>query len=176
MPWKVDPANSEVRFLVKHFRLTTVKGRFKTFDGTLDMNEEDPQASTVEGTIDTATISTGIRPRDADLRRRGRFNVRDFPKMSFQSTRIGPFEGNRFKVYGNLTIKGITKPVVFDVEDMGELSPVKGQPARRRHAFEARTQVNRKDFDIKWFPLAEIGSIPVGEHIDVICKIQFIKD
>ncbi|HSJ54904.1 MAG TPA: YceI family protein [Anaerolineae bacterium] len=176
MPWKVDPANSEVRFLVKHFRLTTVRGRFRTFEGTLDMNEENPQASLVEGTVDTATISTGIRPRDADLRRRNRFNVRDFPKMSFKSTRIGPFEGNRFKVYGNLTIKGITKPVEIDVVDKGELSPVKGEPARRRHAFEARTQVNRKDFDIKWFPLAEIGSIPVAENIDIVCNMQFIKE
>jgi polyisoprenoid-binding protein YceI len=176
MPWKVDPTKSEVLFLVKHFRLTTVRGRFRSFDGTLDMNEENPQASSVEGTVDTATISTGIAPRDMDLRRRGRLNVREFPKMSFVSTSIGPFEGNRFKVYGNLTIKNITKPVVFDVEDKGELSPVKGEPTRRRHAFEARAQVNRKDFDIKWFPLAEIGSIPVAENIDIVCKMQFIKD
>ena len=176
MPWKLDPANSEVLFRVKHFRLTTVKGRFKSFEGTLDMNEENPQASTVEGTVDTATISTGIAPRDMDLRRRGRLDVRQFPKMSFKSTRIGPFEGNRFKVYGNLTIKGITKPVVFDIEDQGELPPVKGEPARRRHAFEARTRLNRKDFDIKWFSLAEIGSIPVAENIDVICRTQFIRE
>jgi polyisoprenoid-binding protein YceI len=125
--------------------------------------------------VDTATISTGIAPRDADLRRRGRFDVRAFPKMSFKSTRVGPFDGNRFKVYGNLTIKGITKPVVFDIKDLGELPPLKGEPARRRHAFEARTQVNRKDFNIKWFPLVEIGSIPVGENIDVILKSQFIR-
>lgn len=176
MPWKVDPNNSEVLFFVKHFRLTTVRGRFKKFEGTLDMNEENPQASSVEGTVDTATISTGIAPRDMDLRRRNRLNVRDFPQMTYKSTRIGPFEGNRFQVFGDLTIKGITRPVVFDVEDKGELSPVKGMPGWRRHAFEARTRVNRKDFDIKWFPLAEIGSIPVAENIDVVCKMQFIKE
>lgn len=176
MPWKIDPANSEVLFFVKHFRLTTVKGRFTSFDGTLDMNEENPQASSVEGTVDTATIKTGIAPRDMDLRRRGRFNVRNYPQMTFKSTRVGPFEGNRFKVYGNLTIKDITKPVVWDVQDLGELAPARGEPARRRHAFEARTQLNRKDFDIKWFPPAEIGSIPVAENIDIVLKAEFIKE
>jgi polyisoprenoid-binding protein YceI len=176
MPWKVDPDNSEIIFDVKHLRLAKVRGRFHTFEGTLDMNEEDPPASAVEGTVDTASLKTGIGPRDSNLRSAGRFDSKRFPKMSFKSTKVGPFEGNRFKVHGNLTIKDITMPVVFDVVDKGELSPVKGQPARRRRAFEASIQLNRKDFDIRWNPLMELGTILVAEEINGTLRMTMIKD
>jgi polyisoprenoid-binding protein YceI len=176
MPWKVDPANSEIAFHVQHLRLTKVRGRFHTFEGTLDMNEEDPPASAVEGTVDTASLKTGIGPRDSNLRGPGRFDVKRFPKMSFKSTKVGPFDGNRFKVHGNLTIKDITKPVVFDVIDKGELSPVQGQPARRRRAFEATIQLNRKDFGIKWNPLMELGGLFVGDEIDGKLQMTMVKE
>ena len=176
MPWKVDPANSEIAFDVKHLRVTNVRGRFHTFEGTLDMNEEDPPASAVEGTVDTASLKTGIGLRDGNLRGAGRFGVKRYPKMSFKSTKVGPFEGNRFKVHGNLTIKDVTKPVVFDVVDKGELSPVKGQPARRRRAFEATIQLNRKDFGIKWNPLMELGTILVADEINGTLRMTMVKE
>lgn len=176
MPWKVDPDNSEITFDVKHLRLTKVRGHFHTFEGTLDMNEDDPPASAVEGTVDTASLKTGIGPRDNDLRSARRFDSKRFPKMSFKSTKVGPFEGNRFKVHGNLTIKDITKPVVFDVVDKGELSPVKGQPARRRRAFEASIQFNRKDFGIRWSPILELGTILVADEVNGTLRMTMVKD
>mgnify|MGYP001137498505 CR=1 FL=1 len=93
MPWKLDPANSEVLFRVKHFRLTTVKGRFKSFEGTLDMNEENPQASTVEGTVDTATISTEVEFRplsDAEIQRYVDFDQPTDCAGAFKSESAGP--------------------------------------------------------------------------------------
>jgi polyisoprenoid-binding protein YceI len=176
MPWKVDPANSEIAFDVRHLRITNVRGRFHTFEGVLDMNEDDPPASTVQGTVDTASLKTGIGLRDGNLRGPGRFDVKRFPKMSFTSTKVGPWDGNRFKVHGNLTIKDITRPVVFDVVDKGELSPVKGQPAQRRHAFEAKIQVNRKDFGIKWNPLMELGGLLVADEIHGTLKMTMVKE
>ena len=176
MSWKVDPENSEITFDVKHLRLTKVRGRFHAFEGTLDMNEEDPPASAVEGSIETASIKTGIGPRDSDLRSTRRFDSKRHPNMSFKSTKVGPFEGNRFKVHGNLTIKDITKPVVFDVVDKGELSPVKGQPARRRRAFEASIQLNRKDFGIRWSPILELGTILVANEINGTLRMTMVKD
>lgn len=176
MAWKVDPANSEITFMVKHLRFTTVRGRFKSFEGTLNMDEQNPPASSVEGTVDVASLNTGIGLRDRDLRSRGRFNVARFPKMSFRSTSVGPFDGKQFKVYGNLTIKDITCPVIFEVVDKGELPPVKGSPASRRHAFDATIVLNRKDFGLKWNPLFEFASLLVAELIHGTLHMQFVRD
>ncbi len=173
MAWKVDPKQSKIEFLVQHLKLATVRGRFTQFEGTLQMNEEDPPSSYVEGTIDVASIGTGIGMRDNDLKSRRRFDAKSYPKMSFRSTRVGPFDGNRFQVHGDLTIKDITRPVVFDLVDKGDLPPAGGQ---RRHAFDATLVVNRKDFDLTWSPLMELGGLLVGEKIDGVLEIVLLEE
>lgn len=173
MAWKVDLENSKIEFLVTHFRVTTVRGRFESFEGTLEMFEEDPQASSVAGTVDTGSIKTGISMRDSNLRGAGCFDSGRFPKMSFQSTRIGEFEGDNFQVYGDLTIKDITRPVVFDVVNKGEMPAKEGT---RRWAFGGSIVVNRKDFDIKWNVFFETGGLFVGDEIKGELELHFLQE
>lgn len=173
MAWKVDPDHSKIEFFVRHLVVTTTRGRFESFEGTLNMDEESPPSSSVQGTVDTASIRTGISMRDNNLRSKGRFDVKNFPKMTFRSTRVGDFEGNTFKVYGNLTIKDITRPVVFDIVNKGELP---GTGDQRRWAFGASLVVNRKDFDIKWSWLFELGTLFVAEEIRGELDLQFVQE
>jgi polyisoprenoid-binding protein YceI len=173
MAWQVDPKQSKIEFTVKHLKLTTVRGRFSQFEGTLQMDEENPPSSSVEGAVNVASVGTGIGLRDSSLKAPGRFYAKRFPKMSFRSTSVGPFEGNRFQVHGDLTIRDITQPVVFDVVDRGELSEVDG---KRRHAFGATIVLNRHDFDLKWNPLMELGGLLVGEKINGVLEIVLLKE
>ncbi len=173
MAWKVDPKQSKIEFLVRHLKLTTVRGRFTSFEGTLHMDEESPPSSHVEGTVDLASVSTGIGMRDNSLKAAGRFDVARFPKMRFRSTSVGPFEGNNFKVQGDLTIRDVTRPVVFDVVDKGEMPEAEG---RRVHAFDATLVLNRKDFDLKWNPLMELGGLFVEDEIKGVLEIVVAEE
>lgn len=173
MAWKVDPNQSKIEFLVRHLKLTTVRGRFTSFEGTLHMDEETPPSSYVEGTVDAASVETGIGMRDNSLKAARRFDAARFPKIRFRSTSVGPFEGNRFKVHGDLTIRDITRPVVFDVVDKGELP---GSGGRRFHAFDATVVVNRKDFDLKWNPLMELGGLFVADEIKGVLEITVAEE
>ncbi len=173
MAWIVDPEQSRVEFLARHLRVTEVRGRFQSFEGTLEMDEDNPQASSVAGTVEVAGLKTGISMRDSNLLGAGRFDAKRFAKMHFRSTQVGDFEGDTFKVYGDLTIKDITRPVVFDVVNRGEMPPKDG---KRRWAFGASIVLNRKDFDIKWNSLMEAGGVFVGDEVKGELEIQFVLE
>jgi polyisoprenoid-binding protein YceI len=172
MAWKVDLDRSTIEFLARHLLVTTVRGRFESFEGFIDINEADPQASHAEGSADLASVQTGISLRDNSLKGKGRFYVERYPKMTFRSTRIGPFQDGRFDVEGDLTIKDITKPVVFHAIDKGAF---KGPDGKRRWAFEATVTIDRKEFDIKWMPLMELGGLFVADEIQGLLKIEVIE-
>jgi polyisoprenoid-binding protein YceI len=173
MPWTVDRSQSKCEFLARHLRLTTVRGRFSSFEGKLEMDEQNPQASQVAGSVAMPSVDTRLGVRDANLRSRSFFDVKKYPKMSFRSTRIGPFEGHKFQVFGDLTIRDITRPVVFDVVDKGESKVASG---RRRRAFEASLTLNRKDFGLRWNALLELGGIFVADKVKAILEIQFVEE
>jgi polyisoprenoid-binding protein YceI len=172
MAWQVDPDRSSIEFLVRHLMITTVRGRFTSFEGFIDINEDDPQSSYAEGAVDTASINTGISLRDSNLKGAGRFDVKRYPKMTFRSTRIGPFEDGRFDVQGDLTIKDITRPVVFHAVDKGQRT---GPQGKRRWAFEGTITINRKEFDIRWMPLMELGGVLVGDEIQGLLQIEVVE-
>ena len=173
MAWKVDRENSKIAFAIKHLRLTTVRGRFLRFAGFIHIDEENPQMSLVEGTVDAASVKTGLGPRDQSLKAPGFFDVGRFPRITFRSTRIGPFEGNRFPVYGELTIRDVTREEVFEVIDKGELLPEGG---RRRWAFEAKIALNRKAYGLKWNPVMEFGGLLVGDEVRGLAEIQVVQE
>jgi polyisoprenoid-binding protein YceI len=173
MAWKVDPTASKVEFTIKHLMVTKARGRFESFEGMLNMDEEDPQASFVEGTIDVASIRTGIGLRDSNLRSSAYFDVKRFPKMTFRSTRIGPFEGDRFQVFGDLTIKETTRPVVFDIVNKGE---VPGVQDGRRWTFHASIVLNRKDFGVYWNALTELGGLLLGDDVAGELELQMVHE
>ena len=173
MAWKVDPEQSKIEFLVKHLQVTTVRGRFTEFEGTLHMDEENPPESRVEGSVQVASVKTGIGLRDASVRGRGFFDANRHPRISFRSTRVGPFQDNRFDVHGELTIRDVTRPVVFHIVDKGELPAVDG---RRRHAFSATLVLSREDFDLKFPPIQEMFGLLVGDRVEALLDMRFVED
>lgn len=173
MAWKVDATQSKIEFSVRHFKVTTVRGHFGSFEGTVTIDEENPQASSVEGTVNVNTLSTGISPRDANLRSAAFFDAKRFPRMSFRSTRLGDMEGKSFKVYGEMTIRDVTREVVFDAVDKGDMPAIQG---KRRRAFGASIVLNRKDFDLEWNPLIETAGIAVSDEVRGTMEIQVMED
>jgi len=173
MAWKVEPKLSTIEFVVDHLQVLSVRGRFHSFEGTLHMDEENPPDSRVEGSIKTDSVRTGIGLRDASVRGRGFFDANRHPHMSFRSTRVGPFDGNRFDVHGELTIRDVTRPVVFEVVDKGELPPVDGS---RHRAFEATLALSREEFNLKFPPIQELLGLLVGDRVEALLDIHLVED
>lgn len=154
--WKSDPAHSEVDFAVKHLALTNVHGKFGKVDATLVYDEQDVTRSTVNATIDITGIDTGEEARDKHLKTDTFFDVDKFTKATFVSTSVAK-GGSGLLVSGNLTIKGITKPVILDVS--GPTAPVQGMDKKTHLGFEATTTLHRTDFGLgSSFPDAVISN------------------
>jgi polyisoprenoid-binding protein YceI len=168
MAWKLVPEQSKIEFEVGHFKITTERGRFELFEGTLDMNEEDPLASSIEGTVEVSSLKTGISIRDKNVM--GRFKSKSFPRMSFRSTRVADWTDDSFTVHGDMTIKDITRPTVFHITNKGE-QPAQG--GKRTWAFGAELVVNRKDYDIEWVFFMDWM---VGEEIHGELDLLFVQE
>jgi polyisoprenoid-binding protein YceI len=165
--------HSLIEFSVKHMMFTTVRGRFKSFEGTIQINEEHPEASYVEGTVDVASIDTTEPQRDNHLRSADFFDVEKYPTMSFRSTRIEPVGDHRFKVCGELTIKDVTREVVFDVTEEGQGQDPWGN---QRRGFSANTRLSRKDFGLNWNVALETGGWLVSDDVNVSAEVQVVQE
>jgi polyisoprenoid-binding protein YceI len=153
--WVPDKAHSEVDFSILHLGLSKVHGRFGNIGGSIVMNEADPTKSTVNVTIDTTTVDTGVAPRDNDLKGPNIFDVAQFPTATFVSTSVAKSAGG-LTVTGNLTLHGVTKPVTLNVE--GPTGPVQGMDKKQHQGFSATTTVSRTAFGIaSKFPAAVLG-------------------
>ncbi|HEY3627240.1 MAG TPA: YceI family protein [Terracidiphilus sp.] len=153
--WVPDKAHSEVDFSILHLGLSKVHGRFGNIGGSIVMNEADPTKSTVNVTIDTTTVDTGVAPRDNDLKGPNIFDVAQFPTATFVSTSVAKSAGG-LTVTGNLTLHGVTKPVTLNVE--GPTGPVQGMDKKQHEGFSATTTVSRTAFGIATkFPAAVLG-------------------
>jgi len=166
--WKTDPAHSEVDFAIKHMAVSNVHGRFGTVDATLMWDDQDPTKSTVNATIDVTGVDTGVPNRDNDLKSARFFDVANNPKATFASTSVEK-NGSNLKVNGNLTIKGITKPVTLDVE--GPTGPVTGMGKKLHTGFSATTTVNRLDFGIG----AGMPAAMLGDDVKLTIELDFVK-
>jgi polyisoprenoid-binding protein YceI len=153
--WVPDKAHSEVDFTILHMSLSNVRGHFGNIGGTIVWNEGDITKSTVNVTIDMTTVDTGVAPRDGDLKSANFFNVAQFPTASFVSTSIAKIN-NGIAVSGNLTLHGVTKPVVLQVE--GPRGPVPGMDKKPHSGFSATTTLSRTAFGIAaTYPAAVVG-------------------
>jgi polyisoprenoid-binding protein YceI len=171
MTWQIDPTHSLIEFRVKHMMFTTVRGQFKSYEGTFHIDADNPAASKVEGYIDVSTIETGDEQRDGHLRSADFFDVENHPHMNFRSTRVESVGGNAYKVYGDMTIKDVTREVVFDVTDEGQgQDPWGGQ----RRGISAETKLNRKDFGLTWNVALETGGWLVGDEIKISIQLQLV--
>ncbi len=143
MIWEIDSTHSQVSFAIRVISVTTTRGHFKRLRGHLQIDEQNPASSWVEAEVDAASIDTHNLLRDAHLRSNSFFAVKKYPTITFQSTRVEHAGGSAYKVTGNLTLLGITKPITFDVEYSGQSA---GSDARV--ALTARATINRDDFGL----------------------------
>jgi polyisoprenoid-binding protein YceI len=171
--WKLDPAHSSAEFKVRHMMISNVKGSFSGLSGDLTEHTVDSTLSTVEASIDVAAISTGDAQRDAHLKSADFFDAEKYPTMTFKSTKVEPKGEGEYRVTGDLTVHGVTKPVTFAVE--GPTPPNKDPWGNTRIGLTATSKINRKDFGLNWNAALETGGILVGEEVHITLEAQFIK-
>ena len=174
--WRLDPAHSSVEFSVKHMMMTTVRRRFKEIEATLTADEEHPERCCVEVTIQTASIDTGVPDRDAHLRGPDFFDAARYPTITFKSRDLsGEFEreGDRFKVVGDLSIHGTTMEVTLDCTFEGRGKDPWG---KERAGFSAQTEIDRRDWGLKWNQVIETGGVLVANKVRIEAEVQFVRE
>lgn len=171
--WNVDPAHSVAEFKVKHMMISNVKGQFAKIGGVLTFDESDLTKSHIEASIEAASINTREEQRDAHLKSADFFHVEQHPTLSFKSTRITQKGDGELSVAGDLTIRGVTRPVVFAVE--GPTPPAKDPWGNTRIGLSATTKINRKDYGLTWNAALETGGILVGDEVTITLDVQFVK-
>ena len=173
--WTIDSAHSLVEFSTRHMMITTVKGRFPAVAGTVTADERIPARSAVSVTIDAATIDTREAQRDAHLRSADFLDVERFPTITFESRRVEGAHasaGDRFRVHGDLTIRGTTRAVTLDATFEGSgRDPWGGE----RASFSAQTTIDRRDFGLTWNQALELGGVLVGNEIRILLEVQAVK-
>jgi polyisoprenoid-binding protein YceI len=171
--WQIDPAHTAAGFSVKHMMISTVRGQFKGVTGTVNWDDQDVSKSTVDVTIDANTVDSGEPKRDADLKSANFFDVAHYSTITFKSTKIEKISAAKMKVTGNLTIRGVTKPVVLDVE--GPSGAIKDPWGNTRVALNATTTVNRMDYGVKWNANLDGGGVVVGDDVNINIDLEMIK-
>jgi polyisoprenoid-binding protein YceI len=169
--WKPDVAHSSVGFSVKHLVITTVRGTFAKFDGTVTL-DDDLARSSVEATIDASSVDTRQPDRDNHLRSPDFFDVAKYSNLTFKSTKVEKAGADALKVTGDLTLHGVTKPVVLAVTTGPEIKGFKGES---RRGFSATTKISRKEFGLLWNKAVEAGPV-VGDEVTVELELELVKD
>lgn len=172
MSWTIDSAHSEINFTVRHMMISNVRGRFEKFSGEVEFDEYDPTLSKVDVQLEAASINTREAQRDGHLRSADFLNVEQYPYVTFKSTRIEVIDDIEGKVYGDLTIRNITRPVVLDVEYAGMAKSPYGTTSA---GFSASTTINRKEWGLVWNVALETGGVLVGEDIKINIELEIIK-
>jgi polyisoprenoid-binding protein YceI len=172
--WEFDTAHTEIRFKVKHLMVSSVNGSFGRFTGTVDYDEKDVTKSKVDVSIDASSISTGIEKRDTHLKSADFLDAEKFPTLAFRSTKVAKGPRGTLKVYGELTIRGVTKPVVLDVT--GPTKAANNPMDGTTHVgATATTRIDRKAFGLKWNAALETGGVMVGDDVDITLEIDLVK-
>jgi polyisoprenoid-binding protein YceI len=171
--WSIDPAHSAAHFSVRHLMISNFVGEFNKFGGSVVLDPSDPAKSTIEVTIDTASIDTRDPQRDEHLRGAEFFDAPSHPTITFRSKKIAPAGPQRFKVTGDLTIRGITRDVTFDVE--GPAPPVKDSWGKVRTGVSGTAKVSRKDFGLVWNALTDTGAVVVGDEVSLTFDAELIQ-
>lgn len=172
MAWIIDVSHSGIQFSVKHLGISTARGTFTSFTGTIDADEQNPTAAKVDVQIETASINTRDEKRDAHLRSPDFFDVDTYPTLTFKSTRVEQLDASNGKLYGDLTIKDITKPVVLNFEFAGLAKSPWGTTSA---GFSAETKINRKDWNLNWNVALEAGGWLVGEEVKIAIELELLK-
>jgi polyisoprenoid-binding protein YceI len=170
--WSIDPMHSEVQFKVKHLVISTVSGFFRSFEGTVETENEDFDGARIEFTIDINSVDTNQTQRDEHLKSAEFFDAAKYPHLKFKSTSFKKTGDDEYELKGNLTIKDQTKPVSLNVEFGGAAADFYGNT---KAGFEITGKINRKEFGLTWDGVTEAGSVVVGEDIKLTINAQLVK-
>ena len=170
--WSIDPAHTQSMFTVRHMMVSNVRGQFEKTTGSVALDEQDLARSSVEATIDVNSIDTRVPDRDKHLRSPDFFDAANYPTITFKSTRVEKVGDGKLKVSGNLTIRGVTKPVVLDVD--GPTAAVKDPGGNARRGITATTTISRQDYGLKWNKLVEAGPV-VGDEVKIEIEAELVQ-
>jgi polyisoprenoid-binding protein YceI len=170
--WQIDSSHTHSTFTVRHLVISNVRGEFRRTSGTVRIDDRDLSKSSVEAVIDAASIHTREDKRDAHLRSPDFFDVEKHPTITFKSSKVEK-AGDGYKVAGDLTMRGVTRPIVLDVTS---LTPeIKDMQGKARRGLSARTTVNRRDFGLDWSKMVEAGPV-VGDEVRIEIEAEIVKD
>ncbi len=170
--WTVDPAHSSVGFSVRHMMISNVKGAFDKLTASVDGSPADPSTAKISATIEIASVDTRDAKRDEHLRSADFFDAAKYPQMTFTSTKVEKVSATTAKVTGDLTLRGVTKPVVLDVE---YTQPVKNPWGMTVVGASATGKINRKDFGVSWSNNLDGGGVVVGDEVKIQLDLEFVK-
>jgi polyisoprenoid-binding protein YceI len=170
--WRIDTTHSSIAFLVRHMLVSKVRGSFTRWSGALDFSEAVPRAGSVTVCIDAASIDSGVAERDAHLRSIDFLDAREHPFIVFESTDVEAMGSQQLRVIGDLTIRGITREVVLEVEYGGR---VRGADGVERVGFSARTTISRKAFGITFNQVLATGGLALGDKLEILIDVEAVE-
>ena len=172
MPVQSGGSHSEIQFSARHMMVSKVRGVFDKWDGTIALDPANPAKTTVDITIDAASINTKDAQRDGHLRSPDFLNVEKFPSVTFKSSKVEVTGDNTAKLTGDLTLSGVTKPAVLDVEYQGN---AKSPWGTTNYGFSAHTKINREDWGLTWNAALETGGWLVGKEISIDIELELVQ-
>jgi polyisoprenoid-binding protein YceI len=170
--WDVDSSHSAAQFGVKHMMISTVRGSFEKMTGTVKVDDKDVTKSVIDITIDAKSINTRDAKRDEHLRTPDFFDVAKHPSITFKSKKIEKAAGNKLKITGDLTMRGVTKPVTLTAEVSNPVKSPWGQTVR---GVSASGKINRKDWGLTWNKVLEAGGVAVGEEVELQIDAELVQ-
>lgn len=171
--WSIDPAHSEIGFKVKHLMFTNVYGRFETFEGSVESDENGQNIENITFTTDVSSINTGNADRDNHLKGSDFFDTENYPKMNFTSVKLLWLNDNYYNLLGDLTIRDVTKQVSLSVEYNGTMVDPWGNT---KMGFNITGKLNRNDWGLTWNSVLETGGVLVGEDVNLNIELQVVKN
>ena len=172
MSWTIDSAHTRVAFSARHMMISNVHGQFENVTGTVEFDEQNPTATLVDVQIDAKSINTREPQRDAHLISPDFLDAENFPNLTFKSTRVEKVDETNARLFGDLTIRGVTHPVTLDVEYHGLAKSPWGTTSA---GFSARTKINRKEWGLEWNVALETGGWLVGEAVNISIELEVVK-
>ncbi|MEU9374435.1 YceI family protein [Streptomyces sp. NPDC048255] len=179
--WFFEPGHTAAEFRARHMMVTYVRGQLKNVHGVLEVDPDEPEKARVEATVDATQVYTGQPQRDAHLRSADFFDVERHPTWTFAGSRVHQVSGTEFEVTGELTVRGVTCPVTFDVTYLGQWDTPWWEDGRdlgprRRAGFLATTRVNRHDFGVSWNDVVDRGGVVVSSMVDVMVDVEAVLE
>jgi polyisoprenoid-binding protein YceI len=171
--WEIDPAHSSAQFSVRHMMVSNVRGEFAKITGKIYTDGKDIRQARVEATLDADSVNTHNEARDKHLRSADFFDVANHPTIEFKSRKIESVSAGKFRIIGDLSIRGVTKEVTLEAE--GRTPEIKDQRGNTRVGVSASTKVNRKDYNMVWNNTLDGGGVVVGDEVAITIELELIK-